>query len=66
MEARDVHRITQRLASMEREDIVLLPLAAVGITRALVEVILIPTVKDLGHKLLNRTVEPWEDKFFNT
>jgi hypothetical protein len=55
METRDVF---QRLAEDVREDPILLGLAAVGICLGLVEVVLIPAVKDIGSKVLEAIRPP--------
>lgn len=58
--------VFKRLAEDVYEDPILLLLATIGVTRALAEVILIPAISDLAHKIMDRTVEPWENKFFDT
>ena len=63
VEPRDVFK---RLAKDIKEEPALFPIALLGITRGLVEVVLIPAVQDLGHRLLDRTVEPWDSEFFDT
>lgn len=59
------NELLHKLAKMERQDIVLLPLASVGVVLGLIEVIVKPAISDLTSKLMDRTVEPWEERFFD-
>ena len=46
----------KKLAEDVREDPILLPLAAIGITRGLVEVILIPTIMENSIEVIHHAV----------
>ena len=58
------NELFRRLAKMERQDIVLLPLASIGVVLGLIEVVVKPAISDLASRFVSESVEPWEEKFF--